>query len=802
MFNAGFQQYLNTGLYSDLTLIVNHTKEYQLHRIIVGYNSEYFSNILQAINQHGTEIFNQPASPALSSSSSSSSSSLNNSPNVVSGSPTLSLIRTLPTSSPTVLASHSNSPFLILSPLTPGSVYSEHSNANGKFRLGSNRLKQQNNNNNNNNNNSNNNANINININPLSLSSPNISNTNSNVSASSSWVKSSPAQIQQQHQQQQLLNQPNQQTSQPSQLSHSIQNINSQIHHGLQPPRRTTSFSRSISMLLSSVSSKSKLSPPNTSSSSLINNPSTSTSPSSSFINSQTNNSTNNISLSSSTSNLTPSKSQPNLLININENNNNNNSNKPLPPTPVLPAHLSSSSSSSSSSGRKDSNSSPSFVVSLSQIKQQFNNHQPKPNISWNTSRNCLTIEIEINDPDNTFDSIITYMYRGKLDISEKNCINILYFANHFLIHSLKKMVSDYIVEHITSMNVLEWLNKSIEFNLTELIPRCIFVIARNFSQILEEHKNRINQNITSGENGKLKIQLPKQPFCNLPFDLFLQILDHPSLSVFTEFSVYLAICGYIDANRGHLEIKQIEQLFMKVRFPFLTYNEYLQVIRNPLVPQELLTDGLMIRLGNFECPGSEQLKKRLSEPRFMKRKTPGRIFEYLYDYDNRGVLYFLGSYGLPDWINPALYPSADNPRVKTGHNSTSHNFLSLSGIEFYGELIIQQHQPITTITTSILSSNNNNNSNTTSNQSSNSSLTTTSSSSSQASTQPTITPSQLTFQQQQQQQFQQLVTLLQQQQQTNQQQQNNITNTSTTTTTTTNINRNQIQSNNINTTT
>eukprot|EP01133_Synstelium_polycarpum_P002524 gene2524-2885_t len=309
------------------------------------------------------------------------------------------------------------------------------------------------------------------------------------------------------------------------------------------------------------------------------------------------------------------------------------------------------------SSSRKDSSSSsPSLLIPLSYIKQQFNSHHPKPSLSF-TGTN-LTIELEIQEEDSMFDQIITYMYKGKIDINDDNAIGILFFANHFLIHSLKKLVSSYIVEHINGSNVIKWLEKSIEFNLAELTPKCIFVIARNFTQIVE-----------SADRHRL--------FSSMPVDMFLTVLDSTSLSVFSEFTVYLAICNYIATKPTEYTPKQIDLLFRKVRFPYLTYQEYLQVIKNPLVPQDLLTEGLMVRLGNFECPHSPSLQKRLSDSRFMKRKTSGRIFEYSHDFDNKGVIYYLATNGYTsEWANPSIFPP-DNPRVRITASSIEKGSLS-----------------------------------------------------------------------------------------------------------------------------
>ncbi|GAM19142.1 hypothetical protein SAMD00019534_023170 [Acytostelium subglobosum LB1] len=537
----------------------------------------------------------------------------------------------MPSSAGSPPSTSQSTSFLILSPQSPGSVYDNHQ---GKTKMhngiGSNRIKM---------------SGILLPSSSTSTSSvsapttptptptppvlvPTIGTpvTQTTSSSSSSWVKSNPNSTQ------------SGQSSSPTHLQQQQQ------HPPVTRRQTTSSLTRSLSSLFSSSSNKSKHSPPGSGS---------------------------------------PSGLQPPSKHSRHTSDSIDLSAKPLPPLP-------------SASGHRDPSASPSFLIPLSQIKQQFNNHQPKPNICWDASGH-LRIELEIREDSTTFDLIVTYMYKGKLDINDDNCVSILFYANHFLIHSLKKLVSDYIVEHITSTNVTTWLDKAIEFNTTELIPRCIFVIARNFNQIVENElvvpaskptssssKTGSTTSITSTSNASTATMTTTatstpsvtttatttksntNTFSFLPFDMFLQILEHPSLSVFSEFNVYLAICSYVDSKSDLLSSQQIEQLFEKVRFPYLSYAEFLQVIQNPLVPQDLLTDGLMIRLGNFECPGSATLQKRLSDPRFMKRKIPGRLFDYVHDYDSKGVLYYFGTNGYTtEWTNPALTPTADNPRVK-----------------------------------------------------------------------------------------------------------------------------------------
>jgi len=47
LFGEGFLEYFESGLYSDLTLIVD-KKHYPVHRIIIAHSSEYFKRLLES----------------------------------------------------------------------------------------------------------------------------------------------------------------------------------------------------------------------------------------------------------------------------------------------------------------------------------------------------------------------------------------------------------------------------------------------------------------------------------------------------------------------------------------------------------------------------------------------------------------------------------------------------------------------------------------------------------------------------------------------------------------------------------
>ncbi len=161
------------------------------------------------------------------------------------------------------------------------------------------------------------------------------------------------------------------------------------------------------------------------------------------------------------------------------------------------------------------------------------------------------------------------------------------------------------------------------------MVGRCILIIARNFSQMYIA--NSIDFNF-------------------LPLDHLLSILKHESLAVNSEFAVYKTICSYLRNKEIPLQVRN--ELFETVRFPFMKYDELEECIKDALVPMNLVAEALMIRLASHECPE----KSHSSKLRLQKRVAYGRLFEYSGDFDEKGVLYWIGTKGATaKWRNPSL---------------------------------------------------------------------------------------------------------------------------------------------------
>lgn len=123
-----------------------------------------------------------------------------------------------------------------------------------------------------------------------------------------------------------------------------------------------------------------------------------------------------------------------------------------------------------------------------------------------------------------------------------------------------------------------------------------------------------------------------------------LTLLNHGSLAVVSEYMIYQTVCEYLKHKGSELTQNDIVSLFESVRLPYLNYHQMGEVIQAKLVPQSLLTEALMVKLGQYECPGVPLPAKKRNRAFLQRRPTCGRLFEYYHDFDDKGVLYWIGT--------------------------------------------------------------------------------------------------------------------------------------------------------------
>lgn len=240
-------------------------------------------------------------------------------------------------------------------------------------------------------------------------------------------------------------------------------------------------------------------------------------------------------------------------------------------------------------------------------------------------------IVLKFPDPKNVFPQVLRYMYTGSVLLTVENVIPLLSTADHYLVHSLKKLTQDYLSMNLTRENALSILQKALEFNVPEIVETCLSVVAKNFCNI------QGNYNF-------------------LPFSEFYRLLEHKYLSIKNEYELYLTVAEYVRIHSERLESENVEKLMECVRFRWLTFDQLKEAEQNNAVPRRLLLEALMIRLKTYEKGVGDVVEEEAKCKRLAPRITAGLRFEYRKDFDENGILFWISTNACREpWVNPDM---------------------------------------------------------------------------------------------------------------------------------------------------
>lgn len=227
-----------------------------------------------------------------------------------------------------------------------------------------------------------------------------------------------------------------------------------------------------------------------------------------------------------------------------------------------------------------------------------------------------------------------------------------------FGVSSLYKSLSDYISSQVNKNNVIDILKFSINENHESIKNRCFEVISRSFDYFLSHNQN---------------------DFLFLPIEQISELLNNPNLFINEEFSVYKFIKSYLkyqnDKYGLSFEKEDLIKLFNSLRIPYLTIEELENVISDNIIPKKLLCEALLYRISFYE----DTKYKREEVPKRLQRREVGICFEYKYDFDKNGVIYYLATgFDKTEWKNPSLTGS-----IKVSSSSIEkgkvHNIVDLT---------------------------------------------------------------------------------------------------------------------------
>ena len=196
---------------------------------------------------------------------------------------------------------------------------------------------------------------------------------------------------------------------------------------------------------------------------------------------------------------------------------------------------------------------------------------------------------MKFNDSEDLFPEVIKFMYTDRITITDTNAIPLLALADHYLIESLRQKASDFICEKVIHRsNVIDILKHSLDFNVQDIIDKCICIVAKNFCRFQD----------TTDWNF-------------LPPDVFCRLLREEYLTIKDEYSFYLLIRSYIDFHNDELNDEQITDLMRCVRFRWMTFEQLEAIEKDARVPSRLFIEALKAKLLHYENPN------RLKEEEF-----------------------------------------------------------------------------------------------------------------------------------------------------------------------------------------
>jgi hypothetical protein len=165
----------------------------------------------------------------------------------------------------------------------------------------------------------------------------------------------------------------------------------------------------------------------------------------------------------------------------------------------------------------------------------------------------------------------------------------MLAFSDLLMIESLKKQARQFLEAKITRENAIAILKRTLNSTKAEvIIDKCLLVIAKHYCMYDPEG------------------------FKWLPLPIYLQLIRHDHLNVNTEYDLYKNVCSYVEAHKDTLSVADIGSLFEDVRFIFMSYQHFEEVISNPLVPRQAIIDAGMVRLALHEAPQQlDELKRK-----------------------------------------------------------------------------------------------------------------------------------------------------------------------------------------------
>jgi len=242
------------------------------------------------------------------------------------------------------------------------------------------------------------------------------------------------------------------------------------------------------------------------------------------------------------------------------------------------------------------------------------------------TESKTAELPLHFSDPANVLNEVIRSLYQGSITITFSNAIPVLVAAEQLQINVLKDLVQRHLSDKVDHWAALRYLAEASKYAEGAVLAETFAgTVAPYFHQVMETKRSLV---------------------LALPPDTFSMLVCHPDLAVREEGELYRSVVEYL--GRDHdppLASDRIMSLLKTVEFADLSSEDLAEAQQQPIVPQELVMEGMLHRIKLLES--GTRLKKR----RFAQHS---REFIYQSNFDTNGIIYYLATNGHTDpYVNP-----------------------------------------------------------------------------------------------------------------------------------------------------
>eukprot|EP00116_Pleurobrachia_bachei_P006194 sb/3466456/ len=107
------------------------------------------------------------------------------------------------------------------------------------------------------------------------------------------------------------------------------------------------------------------------------------------------------------------------------------------------------------------------------------------------SSRGNLTFITLKDVGQETFSTILGYIYTGKAEVTNDNLHDLLYYSDHYMINGLKLLCGEHLETEITTQNAIQILALGRMLRMTKLQHSALRYVAHNFEQLYESAQLR-----------------------------------------------------------------------------------------------------------------------------------------------------------------------------------------------------------------------------------------------------------------------------------------------------------------------